>query len=204
MEEYLAVINIVARRVTGSIPYRFQARGTSKATALQEVARVAPSHLHHDLMKLAQPPYYHFPMQARGVEVNTIARAQTGKDTQVRQLARLIHIKDQIYNCSMHELWETLLHLTVAQERLQPIRNMRLVDRDVLYGENEVSPYASAPPKYRLPEVGGQVLNLRPRRQARMFVGFSRVQSIGERTRRRCLATILGIKLGFILRLYTP
>ena len=60
MEEYLEVINIVARRVTGSIPYGFQARGTSEATALQEVARVALSHLRHDLTKLAQPSYYHF------------------------------------------------------------------------------------------------------------------------------------------------
>ena len=98
MEEYLAVINIVARRVTRSIPYGFQARGTSEATALQEVARVALSHLRHDLTKLAQPSYYHLLMQARGAEVNTVARIQSGKDTLVRQLARLIHIKDQIYN----------------------------------------------------------------------------------------------------------
>lgn len=153
MEEYLALINIIARHVTGSIPYGFQARGTSEATALQEVARVALSHLRHDLTELAQPPYYHLPMQARGVEVNTIARIQSGKDTQIRQLARLIHIKDQIYNCSMHELWETQLRLTVAQERLQPIRNMGLVDQHMLYGENEVSPYASAPPEYRLSKV---------------------------------------------------
>ena len=55
MEEYLAVINIVTRSVTRSIPYGFQARGTSEATALQEVARVALSHLCHDLTKLAQP-----------------------------------------------------------------------------------------------------------------------------------------------------
>ena len=124
MEEYLAVINIVARRVTRSIPYGFQARGTSEATALQEVARVALSHLRHDLTKLAQPSYYHLLMQARGAEVNTVTRIQSGKDTQVRQLARLIHIKDQIYNCSMHELWETRLHLIVAQGRLQPLCNI--------------------------------------------------------------------------------
>ena len=64
MGEYLAVIKIVAGRVTRSIPYGFQARGTSEATALQEVARVALSHLRHDLTKLAQPSYYHLLMQA--------------------------------------------------------------------------------------------------------------------------------------------
>ena len=137
MGEYLAVINIVARRMTGSIPYRFQARGTSEATALQEVVCVALSHLRHDLTELARPPYYHFPMQARGAEVNFVARIQSGKDTQVRQLARLIHIKDQIHLCTIHELWEMRLRLTMAQGRLQPLCNMGLVDRHVLYGENE-------------------------------------------------------------------
>lgn len=56
MEEFMAVIDIVARQVTESIPYRFQAHGTSEAMALQEVALVAMSRLRYDLTELAQPP----------------------------------------------------------------------------------------------------------------------------------------------------
>lgn len=176
MEEYLAVINIIARRVTGSIPYCFQARGTSEAMALQEVARVAMSHLRYDLTELSQPPYYHFPMCERGTEVDTFARIQFGEDPQVRQLARLVHTMDQIHRCAVYELYETRQRLVVAQENLQLMCNMGIIDRHVVYGANEISPYASAPPMYRLPEVPGHVPNYGTRRQVRMSVGFARTR----------------------------
>ena len=73
MEEYLAIANIIAKRVTGCISYGFQACGTSEAMALQAVSRVAMSHLRHDLTELDQPLYDHFPQQVRGAEMNTFA-----------------------------------------------------------------------------------------------------------------------------------
>ena len=79
MEDFQAVIHIIARRVTGSIPYRFQARGTSEAMALQEVARMAMSRLRYDLTKLSQPPYDHFSMQAHGAEVTLLSGFNTRK-----------------------------------------------------------------------------------------------------------------------------
>ena len=59
MEEYRAVINIIARQVVGSTPYRIQVLATSEAMPIQEVASEAMSHLHHDLAELSQPPYDH-------------------------------------------------------------------------------------------------------------------------------------------------
>ena len=41
IDEYRAEIRVIARLVTGSIPYRFQAHGTSEAMALQEAVRNA-------------------------------------------------------------------------------------------------------------------------------------------------------------------
>lgn len=154
MEEYLAVADIIARHVAGSIPYRFQACGTSETLALQEVARVAMSRLRYDWTELSQPPYDHFPMQAHVGEVNMFARIQFGEDPQVRQLAILVHIMDQMHRCTLHELWETPRRLIVAQEHLRLMHDMRLIHQDMLYGTNMISPYLSAPPEYHLPIVG--------------------------------------------------
>ena len=159
MEEYRAVIHITARLVTGSIPYRLQAHGTSAAMALQEVARMAMSRLRYHLTELSQPPYDHFPIHPPDAEVDLFVGIQFGEDPHVRQLARLVRIMNQVHHSTMHELWETRRRLIMAQRHLQPVCDMGLVDQRVLYGENEVSPYASAPPEYHLPEVGGQVLN---------------------------------------------
>jgi len=159
MEEYRAVIHIMPRAVAGSIPYRFQAHGTSEAMALQEVALVAMSHLRYDLTELSQPPYDHFPVRAHGLEVNTFARIQNGEDPHVRQLARLVHIMDQVHRCTMSELWETRRRLIVAQRSLRHLHGRGLIGRDMLSGINGVSPYASAPPEYRLPEVENHVIN---------------------------------------------
>ena len=131
MEEYRAVIHIIARQVTGSISYHFQAHGTSEAMALQEVAHVAMSHLHYDLTELSQPPYDHFPIRAHGLEVNTFARIQYGEDPQVQQLARLVHIMDQVHHCTRYELWETQRRLIAAQGILQHLHNRGLVGRNV-------------------------------------------------------------------------
>lgn len=157
MEEYMAVVGIIARSVAGSIPYRFQACGTSEAMALQEVARVAMSRLRYDLTELSQPPYDHFPMQAHDGEVSRFARIQFGEDPHVRQLVRLVHIMDQMHRCTVRELWEMRRHLIEAQEHLRLMHDMRLIHPDVLYGANMISPYLSTPPEYRLPVVGGHI-----------------------------------------------
>ena len=157
MEEYMAVIDIIARRVTGSIPYRFQEYSTSEAMALQEVARAAMSRLCYDLTELSQPPYDHFPMQAHAGEVSRFARIQFGEDPQVRQLARLVHIMDQMHRCTVYELEETRRRLIEAQEHLRLMCDMRLIHADALYGANMISPYLSAPPEYRLPALTGRM-----------------------------------------------
>ena len=61
MEEYRAVINVIARRVTGSIPYCIHILATSESMAIQEASRRMMSLLRHDLTELSQPPYVHFP-----------------------------------------------------------------------------------------------------------------------------------------------
>ena len=127
--------------------------------ALQEVARIAMSHLRSDLTELSQPPYDHFPIRAHGLEVDTFARIQFGEDPQVRQLARLVHIMNQVHRCTMCELWETRRRLIAAQGVLQHLHGRGRVGRNLLSGIIEVSPSASAPPEYRLPEVEHQAIN---------------------------------------------
>lgn len=53
---------------------------------------------------------------------------------------------------------------------------MNRVPRNVLYGNNEISPAATAPPGFQLPEVAGLVAILGQCRQARMSAGFPRTQ----------------------------
>ena len=59
----------------------------------------------------------------------------------------------------MCELWETRRRLIAAQGVLQHLHGRGLVGRNLLSGANRVSPYASAPPEYRLPEVENQAIN---------------------------------------------
>lgn len=53
MEEYRVMINIIAKQVMGSVPYCFQACGTSEAMVVQEVARVSTINLRHELTELS-------------------------------------------------------------------------------------------------------------------------------------------------------
>lgn len=130
------------------------------------------SQLRHDLTELSQPPYDHFPQRGFEADINTFAEIQFGEDPQVRQLARLVHIMDQIHRCNLYELTETQRRLREAQEYLRIGVNMNRVPRSVLYGANETSPAAAAPPGFRLPEVTGPVPVYGPRRQVRMTAEF--------------------------------
>ena len=174
MEEYRAVVNAIARQVVGSVPYCVQVHATSEPMAVQEAARRLMSLLRHDLTELSQPPYDHFPKQGSRADVGTFDAIQFGEDPHVRQLARMVHIMDQIHRCQTRELWETRRRLHEAQEYLQLGVNMNRVPRNVLYGDNIVSPAAVAPPEFRLPEVAGLVPEYGQCRQARMTSGFSR------------------------------
>ena len=71
MEEYRAIINVIARQVAGSVPYCIQVHATSEPMAVQEAARRMMSLLRHDLTELSQPPYDHFPKQGPRAEVST-------------------------------------------------------------------------------------------------------------------------------------
>lgn len=71
-------------------------------------------------------------MRARARDVSSFARIQFGEDPQVRQLARLVHVMDQMHRCIVHELWETRRRLIIAQEHLQLMHDMRLIRPDVL------------------------------------------------------------------------
>lgn len=174
MEEYRAFINVIARHVAGSVPYCVQALATSEAMAVQEAASRMMSLLRHDLTELSQLPYDHFPNQGPTAEVSMFDEIQFGEDPQVRQLARMVRIMDQIHRCIVRELWETRHRLNEAQEYLLLGVNMNRVPRNVLYGDNETSPAAAAPPLYRLPEVAGCVPVYGQVRQARMTTGFPR------------------------------
>lgn len=172
MEEYRVVINVLARQVTGSIPYSIQVHATSKAMAIQEASSGMMSLLRHDLTELSQLPYYHFPSRGPGAEVNMFGVIQFREDPHVRQLAKLVHIMDQIHRCHVYELWETRRRLREAQEYLRIGVSMNRVPRNVLYGDNETSPAAAPPPLYRLSDVAGVVPNYGQRRQARMSASF--------------------------------
>ena len=176
MEQYRAIINVIARRVTGSVPYCIHVHATSESMAVQEAARRMMSLLRHDLTELSQPPYVHFPKQGHEAEVSTFDEIQFGEDPYVRQLARLVRIMDQVHRCLVYELWETRRRLHEAQEYLQIGVSMNRVPRNVLYGNNVNSPAAAAPPHYRFPEVAGFVPHYGPQRQVRMCAGFPRTQ----------------------------
>ena len=178
MEEYRAVVNVIARRVTGSVPYCIHILATSESMAIQEAARRMMSLLRHDLTELSQPPYVHFPKQGHGAEVGMFDEIQFGEDPFVRQLARLVRIMDQNHRCLTYELWETRRRMHEAQEYLRLGVATNRVPRNVLYGNNEISPAAAAPPRYRLPEVAGFVPPFVPRCQARMSAGFPRTQQL--------------------------
>ena len=159
MEQYRAVVRIITRLVTGSIPYQFEGHGTSESMALQEAARMAMSRIRYDLTELSQPPYDHFPIRAYGSEVDTFAQIQFGEDPQVRQLARLVHILDQVHRCTLCELWETRRRLIATQEILQNLHNRGITRRNLIPATSAISPSASAPPEYRLPEVEHHNIN---------------------------------------------
>ena len=187
MEEYQAVINVIARMVTGSIPYCVQVHATSEAMAIQEAAHRMMSLLRHDLTELSQPPYVHFPKQGRGAEVSMFDEIQFGEDPYVRQLARLVRIMDQTHRCLVYELWETRRRMHEAQEYLRIGVSMNCVPRNVLYGNNVISPAAAAPPDYRLPEVAGFVPSFGQRCQAWMSAGFPRTHLTNEPQVNPCL-----------------
>ena len=174
MEEYRAIVNVIARQVVGSVPYCISVHATSEPMAVQEAARRMMSLLRHDLTELSQPPYDHFPKQGPRADVSTFEEIQFGEDPHVRQLARMVHIMDQTHRCLIRELWETRRRLHEAQDYLRLGVNMNRVPRNVLYGNNEVSQAAVAPPDFRFPEVAGLVPAYGQCRQARMTADFPR------------------------------
>ena len=115
------------------------------------------SHLHRDQTELSQPPYDHFPIRGPRAKVNMFDEIQFGEDPQVCQLARLVHIMDQMHRCNVYELWETRRRLREAQEYLRIGVSMNSVPHNMLYGDNKTSPAATAPPEYRLLKVAGLV-----------------------------------------------
>ena len=176
MEEYQAILNVIARQVVGSVPYCIHVRATSESMAVQEAARRMMGLLRHDLTELSQPPYVHFPKHGPRSDVITFDEIQFGEDPYVRELARLVRIMDQTYHCLACELWETRRRLHEAQEYLRIGVATNRVPRNVLYGNNEIPPAAIVPQGLRLPEVPGLVPVLGQCRQARMSAGFPRTQ----------------------------
>ena len=86
----------------------------------------------------------------------------------------MVHIMDQTHRYLIRELWETRRRLHEAQDYLRLGVNMNRVPRNMLYGNNEVSPAAVAPPDFRFPEVAGLVPAYGQCRQARMTADFPR------------------------------
>lgn len=151
METHTTTVHIIARMVTGSVPYNFQARGTSIGMAVQEVAYVAMSHLCHELGGLDTPPYSYFPLRGLTAKVNEFAEITLGEDPSVRQLASLVRAMDRAHRCTLHELWETRSRLGHTQQYLCLMVQTNQACRDVLYGSNHTSPHNAAPPTFSFP-----------------------------------------------------